>query len=382
MFGDFSWLSKWSTDCRLDLSLPNLFSVYSQIETSDTCPGFNYGMPLIILLSIFHISWDSYILIALVFGLLGVFGLGAFLGSSYTMNSWQRILSVLAVFSPGAFLLFERGNLDLIIFLMVVMSAVLFRGNLFIPSLLVIVLVSLMKFYTAPLVLLMAFMAKRPGQRAVAWTMTFGTFIWIAIDLSRGSTLPIQGSVQFGYPVLNHYFEWLGLFLAPLPSALGFVAPWLIWALLVVAEKGLDGTNRLQLQTATKALSDDYAFLFTGITFIAMFFVGLSYDYRLIFLALAGVGLILKSDFSRRKNIFLWSSLLIALWGSGALGNSLQFIPQSIKPYLIGGFQLVGDLSTFVWVGILLYSCALIVADKIDWFSKLLQFITFSSKPD
>ena len=380
LFGDFSWLSKWSTDCRLDLSLPNLFTAYSQIENSETCPGFNYGMALIILLSVFQISWDSYILIALIVGVLGVFGLGVFLGRTYSMNSWQRVLSVLAIFSPGAFLLFERGNLDLIIFLMVVLAAVLSNRNLFIPSLLIIVLASLMKFYTAPLVLLMALLAKRPAQRVVAWAMTIGTFVWVAIDLSRGPTLPIQGSVQFGYPVLNHYFEWLGLFLEPVPSALGFIFPWLVWALLVLRQRSLDGSSLARLEANTRVLSGDYVFLFSGITFSAMFFVGLSYDYRLVFLALAGMGLLLKGKFSRRTSIFLWSSLLVAVWGSGALGNSLTFIPPTIEPFLIGGFQLAGDLSTFLWVGVLLYFCALVAATKIGWFSKLLSFITFSRK--
>jgi hypothetical protein len=107
-----------------------------------------------------------------------------------------------------------------------------------------------------------------------------------------------------------------------------------------------------------------------------MFFVALSYDYRLIFVAIAGVGLILKSEFSRQVKAALWISLTIAVWGSGAFGGNFMFIPTAIKPFLIGGFQLAGDLAIFLWVGILLYVCILVLAKKIEWFGKLVVFVT------
>ena len=125
-------------------------------------------------------------------------------------------------------------------------------------------------------------------------------------------------------------------------------------------------------------LQNDYAFLLTAVVFCAMFFVGLSFDYRLIFLALAGVGLIMKSSFNRKIKVALWVSLFIALWGSGAIGGKFMFIPEGIKPVLIGGFQLAGDLAVFLWVGILLYFGALVVARKIGWIGRLLDVVTRS----
>jgi hypothetical protein len=68
--------------------------------------------------------------------------------------------------------------------------------------------------------------------------------------------------------------------------------------------------------------------------------------------------------------------LFIALWGSGAIGGNFMFIPPAIKPLLIGGFQLAGDLAVFLWVGILLFVVALVLARKIGWFSHLLALIT------
>jgi len=156
------------------------------------------------------------------------------------------------------------------------------------------------------------------------------------------------------------------------------LTPLMVWVLLVLIERKARPGYQTKLSKIVNDLKSDYAFIFTGLIFCAMFFVGLSFDYRLIFLALAGVALILKCDLGRELRIALWVSLYIALWGSGAIGGNFMFIPPAIKPALIGGFQLAGDLAVFLWVGILLYVGALVVARKIEWFSRLLVLITRS----
>jgi hypothetical protein len=55
-----------------------------------------------------------------------------------------------------------------------------------------------------------------------------------------------------------------------------------------------------------------------------------------------------------------------------------MFIPAAIKPFVIGGFQLAGDLAVFMWVGMLMYIVSLVVARKVNWFSKVLMFVTRS----
>jgi hypothetical protein len=99
LFGDFAWLSAWSTGCGVDLTFPHFFNVYSQIEA--TCPGYNYGAALIILLSIFPIALEHYVIAAITVSLIVVVALGFFLASAYSMSFWQKILVSLAVFSPG-----------------------------------------------------------------------------------------------------------------------------------------------------------------------------------------------------------------------------------------------------------------------------------------
>jgi hypothetical protein len=376
LFGDFAWLSSWSTECSVNVGFPHFFSVYSQIDS--TCPGFNYGTTLLILLSIFPIAWETYIVAAITVGLIAVFALGYFLASAYRLTFWQKALVSLAFFSPGTYLLFERGNLDLVIFLLIVLAAALLGKGGFLSGFFVIIFATLLKFYTLPLVLLVALLSKNSRERFITTVFTLLTFTWVLIDFNRGPGLPEYGTVQFGYPVLGHYFEWLNISVQPLPTLIGFLAPWLVWVLLVLLERRAGKGFQTTLTQSISNLQNDYAFLLTAVAFCAMFFVGLSFDYRLVFLALAGVGLILKSSFSRKIKVALWGSLFIALWGSGAIGGKFMFIPESIKPVLVGGFQLAGDLAVFLWVGMLLYVGALVMARKVPWISRLLALVTRS----
>jgi hypothetical protein len=322
------------------------------------------------------IDLELYIAVALALGVLGVFALGFYLSSSYRMSFWQKVLVTAAFFSPGTYLLFERGNLDFQILLLVLMSAALLFRRIYLPAFFVLLFATLLKFYTFPLLVLVSVLAKRVRDRVLTTILTAVALVWVVFDYSRGPILHVYGPLQFGYPVLDHYFEWLGISAQFLPSLIGLVAPWLVWTLLVVIERKAGNHFQTKLRQSIGALQEDYAFLFTAVTFCAMFFVGLNYDYRLIFVFLAGVALILKSNFSRGLKAALWISLLIAVWGSGALGGNFMFIPPAVKPFLIGGFQLAGDLAIFLWVGILLYVGTMVLARKIVWINRLLSFVT------
>ena len=378
LFTDFETLLIWATDCRVNVGFPHLFSVYSQIEASETCNGFTYGTTLIILLSILPINLEFYVGVALALGVFSVFALGFYLSSSYRMSFSQTALVTVAFFSPGTYLLFERGNLDLQILLLVLMAAALLAREIYLPAYLVLLFATLLKFYTLPVMVLVSLLAKNARERILTTVLTSLTLAWIIFDYSRGPILHVYGPLQFGYPVLDHYFEWLEISVQLLPSVIGFLAPWLVWALLVLTERKAGDLYQTKLRKSLDALEGDYAFIFTAVTFCAMFFVGLNYDYRLIFVAVAGVALILKLKVSRGIKAALWILLLIAVWGSGAFGGNFTFIPAAIKPFLIGGFQLSGDLAVFLWVGILMYFGSLVLARRIGWFGKVLSFVTQS----
>jgi hypothetical protein len=255
-------------------------------------------------------------------------------------------------------------------------AAVLLGRGAFLPAYFVLVLATLLKLYALPLVIIVSLFSNTLKTRILTAVLTLLTFALVLVDYSRTQILSVYGPVQFGYPVLEHYFEWLGLSLRPIPSFIGFLAPLFVWALLILVDRRAGKGFQAMLRQSVTNLQGDYAFLFTAIAFSAMFFVGLSFDYRLIFLAIAGIGLILKSTFSRKLKAALWVSLMIALWGSGAIGGKFMFIPDAIKPFIVGGFQLAGDLAVFFWVGILLFFGALVLARKVGWIGRILTFVT------
>ena len=382
-FWDYSFLAQWSIGCRLDLSFPNILDVYPQLEAlqaSGSCGHFGYGMPLLMLLSLVDVNLENYFALALVTGLFLSLVLGLFLSRVYNLTWKQQVLVFFVVFSPGTYLLFERGNFDQIIFLLVLGAAALFARSRFFASISLLTLATVTKFYTLPLLLFQLLLARTVANRILAGGFFALGTAWVLAEVNRGEFLPEQGSLQFGFPVLNHYFEWLGLSLAPLPNVIAIVSPLLIWFSLVVIQR-LGATQRLaRWESTVNALAGDYVFQFMGILFVGMFFVGLSYDYRLLFLAVAGISLIVRGNWSRFEKWVLWLSLMVALWGSSALGNSLSVIPLEIKPYLIGGFQLFGDLMGFVWVGILMHFGSMVVATKLNWFHRILGFVSGASR--
>lgn len=376
-------MAQWSIGCRLDLSFPNIFGVYSQLETlqaSGSCGHFGYGMPLLMFLTLADVNMGNYFALAFATGLLLSMVLGWFFSKAHNLSWIQQVLVFFLIFSPGTFLLFERGNFDQIIFLLVLGAAVLFARKKFFASITLLILATVTKFYTIPLLLYQLLLSRTAAQKILAGGfLAIGT-AWVLAEVNRGDFLPAQGSVQFGFPVLNHYFEWLGLSVAPLPNLIAIASPLLVWFSLMATQR--KGTQRLAARRKSTAaeLGGDYVFQFMGILFVGMFFVGLSYDYRLLFLAVAGISLIVRGDWLPVERWFLWLSLLFALWGSAALGNSLTIIPTDIKPYLIGGFQLFGDVLVFVWVGILLHFGSMVVATQLSWFDRTLIFISGGPK--
>ena len=78
-----------------------------------------------------------------------------------------------------------------------------------------------------------------------------------------------------------------------------------------------------------------------GSTFISCYLVGMSYDYRLSFLAVTGLSFIALAKYQELRIKGLTLLLIFALWGSGT------FLP-STSLVLSGFIQLIGDVAIFI----------------------------------
>jgi hypothetical protein len=194
-------------------------------------------------------------------------------------------------------------------------------------------------------------------RRQIVFGSAFAALIslYVAWDYSQLPRVPGTGYVQFGSAVLPHYFSHLGLELSSLVSiGFGTMVP-LALGIFVFHWSKLTG-NSLTLGSMFRFTNLNKSLFFTSVStvFVACFFAGLNFDYRLVLLAIPGVILLQSATGPKVKLYLLHTSLLVALWGSAALGNALNFGTDQLRFLVVGIFQFAGDIMVFVWTGLLI----------------------------
>jgi hypothetical protein len=110
---------------------------------------------------------------------------------------------------------------------------------------------------------------------------------------------------------------------------------------------------QLRIDNSNPALKD-FVFLFMSIAFLSCYFAGLSFDYRLVFLALGCLALLSQCSKPERHTSVMWGLLLVALWGSSSFGVLLKPDESIVWRLIFGGFQFFGDLALMILVPILI----------------------------
>jgi hypothetical protein len=322
----------------------------------EDCGGFIYGRPLLALLALASVPLVWTIPIAILLGLVALAMITVSVGLDIRSSRAKITMATLAIFSPGVFLLFERANFDLLMLMGVLVGVFFWSRGRFFAGLLVVGLTAVLKYYTLPLLLIAPFLFGK-DRRQILFGSAISVLIslYAALDFSQLPRVPGSGYAQFGSAVLPHYFSHWGL---EGPSLLllgmGITIP-LVIALIVFHYSKLNG-NSLALGSLFRFtnLNTSLSFISVSSVFVACFFAGLNFDYRLIFLAIPGI-ILLNSASGQKVNVYLLNaSLLVALWGSTALGNGLDFGSDQVRFLVVGLLQLAGDTMVFVWTGLLL----------------------------
>ena len=327
----------------------------SQLLPGD-CGGFIYGRPLLALLAMATIPLTWTTPIAILLGLATAIVIALTISLNMGSGTARVSLAALAIFSPGVFYLFERANFDLVMILGVLLATFLWSKGRFFTGLLVVGLTAVFKYYTLPLLLIAPFLFGR-DRKQILYGSAFAASIslYVVWDYSQLPRVPGDGYVQFGSGVLSHYFTHLGLEVSSMFSiGFGILVP-LVLGIFVFHRSKLTG-NILTLGSLFIFTSLNKSLFFTTVStvFIACYFAGLNFDYRLVFLAIPGVILLQSATGTKVNLYFLHTSLLVALWGSAALGNGLNFGSDQLRFLVVGLFQLAGDTMVFVWTGLLI----------------------------
>jgi hypothetical protein len=356
-FVDLRYVITGHSLCRTDSSATSFWEFMFIIDCGDyvygrVLAGFSWVLSQIIDLMP-HLD-----LIAISLGLTLVISIAL----SFSEAFGKSVLSVaglsLLAFSPPILLLLERANIDIILALLVIIASFGLSRGRWPLAILALFISAVLKFYTLPLLWFLLFVLESKWARiwALGAAVT-STFIVVQDVLRVSSGVPDGGYVQFGFPVLVHYFERFGI-----QDSLGIFEFTGLVVPLVIAAVVTKSRMFLQLEfgfnSETKASFLDILGTLSGIVFIACFFAGLSFDYRLVFLLIAGVAYIRLVKMPKFLEVTLWTLLAIALWGSTALGLEVAIAAGGNWVLIIGLSQALGDLATMVWAGIFLGSAS------------------------
>lgn len=254
-------------------------------RTTDPCTGYIYGSTLIKFLHLLGISAGKLegfgFLLIILFTF--IFFRTIYLGKlSFQANIFFFIL----YFSPPIVLLIERGNIDILICILIFLSGHLFTARRITAGVLILILAGMFKFYPIALALVAILLLARKKLRILLLSIWIFAFVIVVKDLLQLQNLPWDARNMFGNSIWGEYLNYAiagsnthGNFLVN--SALGI----LIIFLMGFANH-LVFSNRVVLKNVL-VKSDIYFFsLFSG-TYLICYFSGLNVDYRLVFLLIA-----------------------------------------------------------------------------------------------
>ena len=291
-------------------------SVYSTIETC----GFQYGIFLLRFIQLFNL--DS-VNLELLGGILVFSAFLILLGIAiYSVNtSRQATTAFFLTTSPGPWLLFERGNFDLLIIVLVALGTLFLNSRFSYLTVFFITLSALMKFYTLPLLLLYIVIEKRPYLRVVAAAAIALVTPIVLYDISRAPSFPNPTFVAFGLPspgLWLNFFAWR----FDLPIELGGPLLYVIGSLVFFTGVYLIYFSPLRHKFSSRFLPSPTVspfgrnvFLVSSGLYLSCFLAGMNYDYRLYFLIVSL--LLLNQIFPdvRKSRLFLILQFS-ALWAT------------------------------------------------------------------
>ena len=315
--------------------------------------GYNYGSTLLVLGKILGINGEMYKQISLISALL-VSSVIAIVIKNH-LNSTGRftyLFLFLIVASPPITFLFERGNFDQLIFLLVFVAAVAQAKRKRLISFIIITLTALIKFYTFPLLIFHVILNWKYINKFVLTLVPILSLIVILLDISRITWLPSTGGCcQFGSASFSYYFRSLGMSgNQDVWIALGALSTLLGVALMFKSKSGLFKISYDPIGFKTNNSNTVQIFTeWTALILVTSYLAGFNYDYRLVFYVTGGLIIFYNKD---QQYLFkgIWLvTFFISIWATIGIGSSL-ISGSTIVLVLVTLVQLVGDLSLFLVV--------------------------------
>lgn len=345
IWGGKSFLDSWQVlnyaDCFKRIGL--------EVYRSDFgyCSGYIYGRYLLKFLNIIHLDVKSTFFIGISFMLFMSITLAFILNEKvFKVKNGNYILGALVILSPPMMLLVERGNFDIIMVVLVIVSALSFSRSHEKLAIILIFLSALIKFYTLPILFSYLLLSKKASTRFLSFFVCiFGAYL-IVKDINfinRNGQFPSGVGAMFG---LNIWPNYVGSEIPyRLSSSIGMVISLTIFLACILLSFFLVKLRNFRLDLHFESFSAfDFIFISSSIVFVSVFVSGMNFDYRLIWFILSCT-LSFRYLIVASHGFILTFVLLIALWLSYPSGGLAPLGDLAVEWYasflIVNAFQLV-----------------------------------------
>ena len=320
----------------------------------NSCSNYNYGY-----FSVFAFGFISLLnSSAVVVGFVQVFIFLFLVSKIYFAKNrlGKDFLVMVALFSPGVILLEVSGNLDIQIVNLLLLANITLNSGKEKFTLSLICLTSFLKFYTAPILFLACFFVKRRNSRIYGFFLSLFTAMGFSYQFAKTPLTPFVDGAQnkFGAEILDNYARRLGFNLSSFQGELiGLFSLLAVFFFIVFCYKKfkvINVTNFKSLALHSEMLLIN--FIFMAGTSVILYVTALNVDYKLTFIALAGIALIrlpqIRVKFISNAFPYIW---LTSLWFSFPVSSISSQIHLDLQP--IGDLAMIITIAYFMFQGVL-----------------------------
>jgi len=320
-------------DLSIVLNAADCFVLYGNAVylSESSCGNYLYGSTLLRIINFTNLNLFSVYILGIALALLYILTF-TYVGR-YQLVSRGFLPFLLIAFAPPFHLMVQRGHVDILMFFLVVLSTVLIRRQRYFVGLIIIFMSVLIKFYTAPLLILFLIMIRSLRYKILSVILFTISILLIRSDLELTPVKPLQdyrGRIWglFGWESIIRRISETDTFEFSFTQVmiLSFIVHAIIYSVVFFwFRKHTD----IKLGISFR-LNEEYSYLFLTLSVVAItcYFAGLNFDFRLIFSVGAGMALLATSEW----RVDLSSKLVVILIGVSWLS------------FESGGLEILGDL--------------------------------------
>jgi hypothetical protein len=286
-------------------------------HSTNNC-SYQYGEFLLRFLNWTRLANTSGLLLGGIFFVLAA-SLIVILGALNTKSFTSGLTALALILSTGPWLLFERGNFDLLIFLILFLAICATNSRTSPLALVLVAMTTLMKFYTWPLLLIHFVIEKKRSARTFAFILSIVTIPLMLRDIASATGHPNPLFAAFGLPAPGlwiNFFAWR----FKIPLILSVPSTYLVGGVLIFLASYLAYFSRLReriLFTPIKSrISNSWQrsiFVFSTTVYLSCYLAGMNYDYRLIYLIVSLVIVNATNVEAAKSKLFIGIEIA-ALW--------------------------------------------------------------------